>query len=532
MTPLLTMGEALAVHAAVTPDRLGARDSRRSMSFSQWNRRACRLANALLGLGLAPGDRVAVLAYNRVEWLEIYAATAKAGLIAVPINFRLTGEEILYIVGDCGARALLVEEALIPAIAGVRERLGIEPARIIAMGAAAQGLTDYEVLLARAAETEPGIPVRSADTWVLMYTSGTTGKPKGAMRSHASQALLGLATMTDMGFGRDDTCLLVMPMCHANSLNFAATFLHGGAACCVHDRRSFDPEALLAELAATGASFTSLVPTHYTMMLGLPDSVRARYDTRHVRRLLISSAPARRETKLAIMEQFPNSALLELYGSTEQGWATLLRPEEQLTKLGSVGREFTGSGRIRLLDEAGHDVPEGEVGELYSRTPWCFEGYWNLPEKTAEAFRGAYLSVGDMARRDADGFYTLVDRRNNVIITGGENVYPSEVEAVIAAHPAVRDVAVIGRADPKWGEAVHAVVVAEEGALVGAAELMAWCAERLAGYKRPKAYDFISEKAMPRTATGKIQHRVLKARLAEAGAVVGEPGPGKPGGRR
>ena len=515
MTPLLSMGETLSVNAAIYPDKVGARDLRRSMTFRVWNQRSCRLANALLGLGLDKGDRVAVLAYNCVEWMEIYAATAKAGLIAVPINFRLLDEDILYILENCSARALIVQDELLASVESIRSRLAISPTRIIQLGATAapRGSVDYEDLLARAADSEPGIKVGSDDTWVLMYTSGTTGKPKGAMRSHGSHALLNLATLLDMQFNRDDTCLLVMPMCHANSLNFASAFAYAGATCCVYDVKSFNPEHLLRTLSETRATFTSLVPTHYIMMLGLPTKLKDQYDVDSVHKLLVSSAPARRDTKLAIMEYFKNSKLLELYGSTEQGWATLLRPAEQLTKLGAVGREFTGSGRIKLLGENGCEVPEGEVGELYSRTPWCFQGYWNLPEKTTEAFRGPYLSVGDLARRDADGFYTLVDRKNNMIISGGENVYPSEIENLLGAHPKISDVAVVGRPDAKWGEAVHAVIVLRDGECVTEGELMEWCATRLAGYKRPKSYSFIADPEMPRTATGKILHRVLKNRL-------------------
>jgi fatty-acyl-CoA synthase len=515
MTPLLSMGEALSVNARLYADKIGARDLRRSMTFRVWNQRSCRLANALLGLGLGKGDRVAVLAYNCVEWMEIYAATAKAGLIAVPINFRLLGDDILYILENCSARALIVQDELLASVESIRSRLAIPSTHIIQLGATAarRGSVDYEDLLARAANSEPGIAVGPDDTWVLMYTSGTTGKPKGAMRSHGSHALLNFTTLLDMQFDRDDTCLLVMPMCHANSLNFASAFAYAGATCCVYDVKSFNPEHLLRALSETRATFTSLVPTHYIMMLGLPAKLKDQYNVDAVHKLLVSSAPARRDTKLAIMEYFKNSKLLELYGSTEQGWATLLRPAEQLTKLGSVGREFTGSGRIKLLDENGLEVPEGEVGELYSRTPWCFQGYWNLPEKTAEAFRGPYLSVGDMARRDAEGFYTLVDRKNNMIISGGENIYPSEVENLLGAHPKIRDVAVIGRPDEKWGEAVHAVIVLRDGASATEAELMEWSASRLAGYKRPKSCSFIADADMPRTATGKILHRVLKGRL-------------------
>ena len=514
MTPLLTMGEMLSVNASLYPDKVGARDLHRSMTFPAWNSRACRLANGLIGLGLAKGDRVAVLAYNCVEWMEIYAATAKAGLIAVPINFRLIGAEVRYILEDCGARALIVQEALLPSIEDIRTGLAVPDASVVHLGGRVPpGATGYEDLLAKAADTEPNVAVAPEDTWVLMYTSGTTGNPKGAMRSHGSQALLNFTTLLDMQFDRDDTCLLVMPMCHANSLNFASSFSYVGATCVVYDVKSFDPEHLYRTLSDTGASFTSLVPTHYIMMLGLEASVKARYSVDNVRKLLVSSAPARRDTKLAIMEAFRNSQLLELYGSTEQGWATLLRPSEQLTKLGSVGREFTGSGRIKLLDEHRREVPEGEVGELYSRTPWCFQGYWNLPEKTAQAFHGPWLSVGDMARRDADGFYTLVDRKNNMIISGGENIYPSEIENLLGGHPKVRDVAVVGRPDPRWGEAVHAVIVLRDGEAASESDLAEWCTGRLASYKRPKSFSFIADNDMPRTATGKILHRELKKRL-------------------
>jgi acyl-CoA synthetase (AMP-forming)/AMP-acid ligase II len=246
------------------------------------------------------------------------------------------------------------------------------------------------------------------------------------------------------------------------------------------------------------------------MTLALPEATRRAYDVSRVTRLLVSSAPARRDTKLAIMDAFPNSRLFEMYGSTEAGWVTILRPDEQFTRLGSVGRELLGTGPIRLLDPDGQQVPDGEVGELYSRTPYTFDGYWHDPERTAQAFRGAWCSVGDLARRDDDGFYHLVDRKSNMIISGGENVYPSEVEGVLGAHPAVQDVAVIGIPHQIWGEAVHAIVVPRSGASPTEADLIAWCRERMAGYKRPRSIAFIPDAEMPRTATGKILHRVLR----------------------
>ncbi len=511
MNHLLTLADAVATHARLSPARLAVRDSRRSLTYIQWQQRSNRLANGLLGLGLVKGDRVALLAYNAAEWMELYAALAAAGLVAVPINFRLTPLEIAYIVQHSEARAIVAQDELTDRLDAVRAELTVPADAWIAFGQTLPaGWRSYEALIEASAATAPAVRVLPGDMSALMYTSGTTGKPKGAIRSHEGSTLIALATALEMRFTRDDTALLVMPMCHANSLYFSQTFVHLGATCVIDDRRSFDPEALLATLSSQRITFTSLVPTHYIMMLALPEAVKAKYDVSRVDKLMISSAPARRETKLAILELFRNGRLHELYGSTEHGWVTLLRPEEQIDKIGSVGREWAGSGAIRLLDPDGNEVPDGEVGELYSRTAYVFDGYWKNPEKTAEAFRGDWCSVGDMARRDADGYIHLVDRKSNMIISGGENIYPSEVESALAAHPKVKDVAVIGVPHDKWGEAVHAVVVLHQGVEATEAELLDWCRGRIAGYKRPQSVNFMDDSDMPRTATGKIQHRRLR----------------------
>lgn len=516
MSGLLNVAEVVATQARLQPEKIGARDSRRTLTFAQWDERASRLANALLGSGLVKGERVALLAYNCLEWMEMYVALARAGLVAVPVNFRLVTGEIEYIATHCEARAFIVQDELVERVEPIRGKLGMVAGGFIHFGDGRPppGWESYEALIERASANTPAVAVQPTDPWALMYTSGTTGRPKGAIRNHAGSALISLVTALDMGFARDHTALLVMPMCHANSLYFSFTFTNLGATCVIDDRKSFDPEALLRTLSEQHVTFTSLVPTHYIMMLTLPDAVKRKYDVDKVSKLMISSAPARRETKLAIMEHFRNSQLFELYGSTEAGWVSLLRPDEQLTKLGSVGREWTGTGPIRILDHEGREVPDREVGELFSRTPYVFDGYWKNPEKTAEAFRGAWCSVGDMARRDEDGFYHLVDRKSNMIISGGENIYPSEVEAMLAKHPDVKDVAVIGMPDAKWGEAVHAVVVVHDGASITEAALLDWCRDKIAGYKRPRAVVFLDEAQMPRTATGKIQHRKLRDQLA------------------
>ena len=519
--PLLTLADAVATHARLSPQKIAVRDSRRQLDYREWDERATQLAAALRGMGLVRGERVGVIAYNCLEWMEIYVALARAGLVIVPLNFRLTGPEIAYILEHAEVAGVIAGPQFCATLDGIRYQLAITAGRWITLSHSshdpiAKGWVAYEALMAQFSPSELPArlnalePVGAQDVCALMYTSGTTGRPKGAIRSHGGNALIAMATALEMGFTRDDIALLVMPLCHANSLYFGSTFVHLGATCIIDDSPSFDAQALLKILAEDRVTFTSLVPTHYIMLMALAHDIKRRYDLSAVGKLMISSAPARPETKRGIMELFPNGRLYELYGSTETGWVTLLHPDEQLRKLGSVGREWAGSGAIRLLDEQRREVADGQVGELFSRTSYVFAGYWKNIEKTLDAFCGAWCSVGDMARRDEDGYIWLVDRKSNMIISGGENIYPSEVEAVLGQHPKVRDVAVIGVPHDKWGETAKAIIVLHVGHSLEQAELRAWCRERLASFKCPSSFQFISDEQMPRTATGKILHRVLR----------------------
>lgn len=502
MTVLFNAGQMLSTHARLRPHAPALHDLDRSLTFAEWNARSCRLANTFAGLGLGKGDRVAVLAYNRLEWGEIYCAAAKSGIVIVPINFRLTAPETAFIISDCGAAALIYEDALAETVDAARPDLDIAENRYIRLGEA------YEDLLGGAASDEPNVDITPEDQWCLLYTSGTTGNPKGAIRDHRGMAMLALMSEVEFRLHRRDHALLVMPMCHANSLNFFTSFLYCGAQITIFSRASFDAGLCLRTLGS-GITFSSLVPTHYTMMLDAPrpDDMGA------VEKLLVSSATAFVETKQAILEMFPNSGLYELYGSTEAGWVTMLHPDEQFDHLGTVGRETVGSAPIKLLDDDGNEVPDGEPGELFSCSPYQFAGYWNLPEKTAEAFRGNYLSVGDVALRDAEGFIKLIDRKKNLIVSGGENIYPSEVEAVLSGHPGVREIAVIGVPDPKWSERVVACVVPAPGEAIDAKALIDWSRDKLAGYKRPREIHLLTAAEMPRNATGKILYRRLRDRF-------------------
>ncbi len=511
---LLTFPQMLEAHARMSPDRLAARDLERALTFAQWNRRTNQLANALMGLGLAKGARVGVLAFNCLEWAEIYAATGRAGIIAVPLNFRMNSSELRFILQDADVDALIVQDGLCGVIEDIRDDLGVPATCMIAFGATIPaGWTAYEDLIGNASDSRPDVVVGPSDPWTLLYTSGTTGLPKGVLRSHRGMVMLSLVTEIEVGIHREDDALLVMPMCHANSLNFFCSYSYCGGCVTIYSRASFDAAEALDVLARSGCTFTSLVPTHYIMMLGVSDREKRDVDLGRMKKMMISSAPARAETKREVMQMFPNSGLFELYGSSEAGWVTMLHPDEQFSHLGSVGRECIGSGPIRLLDDAGNEVPDGTPGELFSNTPYAFDEYWKQPEKTVEAFRGDCLSVGDMAVRDETGFIRLVDRKKNMIISGGENIYPSEIEAVLGACPQVQDVAVIGLPDLKWGEKVHAVIVVKRGQTLDEATALAWCEGRLSSFKRPRSVSFLTEDQMPRTATGKVLHRVLREQI-------------------
>jgi len=512
MAHWLNLGQNFKVNAKKYPDTLAIKDQNRSFTYRQTNERVNRLADSLLALGLKKGDKVAVLLENSVEIVELYLATAKTGIVIVPINFRLVGREIAYIVNNSDAETIFVHEQFTDGVDQIGAELGkIPPQRRFVVGGPAGGYREYETLIDAGSSQEPACEVKPSDTWILIYTSGTTGIPKGVLRSHESHIAFYIINAVDFGFTRDDICMNVMPLCHINSVYFTFTFLYLGASVYIHPALSFNGEEVLEIIEREKITFISLIPTHYILILSVSGKGRSR-DVSSIRKLLCSSAPVRQKMKMDIMDFFAGVQLYEAYGSTEAGIVTVLKPEEQLRKLGSIGCESLGTDLVRILDQKDRDVPVGAIGEIFSRGPMLFDGYYKLPEKTAHSFRGEYFSAGDMGREDEDGFFHIVDRRDNMIITGGENVYPSEVEEVIGGHEFVFDCACIGLPDEKWGERVVAVVVPRPGLaedqLCEAIEER--CKTGLARFKRPKEIIFVKQEQMPRTPTGKILHRKLR----------------------
>jgi len=516
---LLNLGQILRVHAKNHPSKTALKDWRgKTLTYPELESRTNRLANGLLRLGLTKGDRVAVMLFNCTEFVEIDCALAKAGLVVVPVNWRYVDKEVAYVVDNSDAKAMIVGEDFIDCVNGIRDGFDkISRGSFVSVGTKGfDGYIDYESLISGSSDSPPPVQIEPGDTWFQIYTSGTTGTPKGVVRSHQSYVAFYLINAVEFGFSEKDTGMVIMPLYHVNSTFYGPLFMYIGGSLYVGRDKGFDPIDLLRTLSEEKITFTSLIPTHYSLILNVPEEARKKFDMNSVRKLLCSSAPARVHIKQGILKVFPNVELFEAYGSTEAGMVTLLRPEDQMRKPGSIGKECLGTDKLRLLDKEGKEVAVGEVGELYSRGPMMFDEYYRLPDKTKASFRDAFFTARDMAKRDGEGYYYLVDRKDNMIITGGEHVYPSEVEEVICKHPKVFDVAVIGVPDDVWGESVKAVVILKDREEATTQEIIDWCRGKIAGYKKPKSVDFIKPEEMPRTTTGKIIHRKLRERYAQS----------------
>ena len=508
----LNLAHMIKINAKKFPNTIALEDKKRSFTYPELNKRVNKLSHSLVSLGLKKGDKIAVLLENSIEIVEAYLAAAKTGMVIVPVHFRLVGREIKNIIDNSDAKALVVHDEFTETVDSIKSKLNnITPDRYVVVGEKVKGYKEYEEFIRKASEKELEINVECKDPWILLYTSGTTGMPKGVIRSHESYIAFFLINAVDFGFNEHDVCLNVMPLYHVNSTFYTFLFLYLGGTAYIHPARHFNAEEILEIIEREKITYISLIPTHYNLILNVSEEAKKR-DVSSIRKLLCSSAPVTKSMKKEIMKFFPGVELYEAYGSTEAGLVTILKPEDQMRKLGSIGYEAVGTDFIKILDEDGKEVGVGEVGELYSRGPMLFDEYHKMPEKTASSFCGEWFSAGDLAKCDEEGFYYIVDRKDNMIITGGEHVYPSEVQEIICTHPSVFDAAVIGLHDAKWGERVTAVIVPKSKAKIDEKIIKEYCRGRMAGYKRPKQAIFIKDDEMPRTPTGKILHRELRER--------------------
>ncbi|MDC3057234.1 AMP-binding protein [Alphaproteobacteria bacterium] len=511
---MLTFNEIIDTFSRINPLKTVVREESRELSYKELEINGTLLASYLLKLGISKGDRVGLLAYNCIEYAEIFYATAKIGAIITPINFRLTAKEIIDVWNDAKPKCFIFQKSFINIYSILLNKKIINKKQSILIG---HNSNKFECSVYSNILKNKNINIKlinnlsiSDDDWSLMYTSGTTGKPKGVVRNHVGYYLLASITAVELSISKEDNALIVMPLCHANSFNFFCAYVFAGASVSIYSKKSFEPKHFFYLISLNKCNFTSLVPTHYIMLLDYIKKNKSKPKTNRNFKFMISSAPARRDTKKNILEYFKSAKLYELYGSSESGWVTMLHPSEQFEKPGTVGRECIGSKPILILDENKKEVKDGCIGELYASTPYNFSYYWKNKIKTNEAFFKDYVTVGDLACRTKDGYIKLVDRKKNMIISGGENIYPAEVENILGSNENIKDVAIIGIEDNKWGEIVCAFVVLEEGINLSEESLIKWSKDRLAGYKCPKKIFFIKDNDMPRNATGKILHRELR----------------------
>jgi acyl-CoA synthetase (AMP-forming)/AMP-acid ligase II len=499
----MLIGDIATNNARRYPDKRALVDAGREFTWAQVDDRSRRLASYLVRLGLKPGDRVMVIARNCIEWPEISFGLAKAGLIAVPVNIRLAPDEVAHVRDDCGASAVIIHADHVERFQS--ELTGLSVALTIGF--------EYESSLAAADPTPPPVDVGPDDVAVILYTSGTTGRAKGVMHTH--RALLYQAADTNLvtEANRSDVMLATTPFFTAGGMVRTVSWLYLGQTMVIHQR--FDPQAVIDEIERSKITFTTFIPTMLHRTLAILEDGPPR-DMSSLRRISYGSAPVPPGLARKAMDLL-GCDLQQRYGLTEcGGQATILTPQDHRdivagrTSIGtSCGRE-TPMCVIRVVDADGNDAPVGDVGEIVIASPANSIGYWNLPDKTAEAFRPDGLRSGDLGYLDTDGYLHVTGRRTDLIISGGFNVYPAEIERVIAQHAGVDMVAVVGVPDPEWGETPVAVVipkadVQDRDALTDA--LASLCRAELAGYKQPRRFVFWSE--FPLGPAGKILKREI-----------------------
>lgn len=513
---MLTFNEVIESFARITPKKLAVQDEKQKLNFYQLAINGNNLAQFLLSKGVKKKDRIALLSYNCIAYAEIMYATAKLGCLIVPINFRLSLSEIVGVLNDSKPVFLFFEKNFDKEYFSIKAMNLIDNNHYISLDSSEIGIGCYhynDCITFTNKDLIKHEPSTINDDWSLMYTSGTTGKPKGVVRSQGGYYLLSNTTAIELSIKKNDTALIVMPLCHANSFNFFCAYLTVGASINIYSKKSFEAKHFFSLINSNNITFTSLVPTHFIIILDYLKEHNITNALDRVFSFMISSAPARKDTKIDILKYFKLAKLYELYGSSESGWVTMLHPSEQFDQLGSVGKECVGSKPIKILNVKNEEVKDGEIGELYANTPYNFSYYWENKIKTEEAFLDEYITVGDLAFRNKKGYIQLVDRKNNMIISGGENIYPSEIENVLGSHTKIKDVAIVGYPDNKWGEIVCAFIILHKEEYLTKDELILFFKNKLSNYKCPKKIFFIHDNEMPKNATGKILHKKLKEKV-------------------
>ncbi len=505
--------DILTIYAGTQPDKLAVIDDKADGHLARWTyaeleAAANRLGNALLSLGAQPGQKVVWCGPNSLPVVAIFNAARKIGVVAVPLNYRLTPEEARYVIEDCDAEFGYVDAEYAHLFAGLAGTLPKLRQVVVFGGPAADGMLSSEELTAAASEQPPDVGDAAGAGGTMIYTSGTTGKPKGAVR-RAMDPASGLALLNLLGYRPDDVYLTSGPLYHSGPALVLGIGLVYGQTIIV--QRKFDAEDWLRLLDKYQATSTFSAPALMRMVCALPEEIKARYDRSSMRIMLANAAPWSFALKQQYVADFPADSLWEIYGSTELGVDCVLEPKDQMRKPGSCGKPAPGV-EIVLFDEDGNEVTgtgPGHPGELYVRSAGVFNEYYKQPDSYDASSRGDFHTVGDIAYWDDEGYLYICDRKSDMIISGGMNIYPAEIEAALEQHPAIYDVAVFGVPSEDWGESVHATVVLAPGASLSPAEISEFAKQHLASYKVPRSVDYVDE--LPRTGSGKILKRQLRA---------------------
>ncbi len=501
----MDVGQILTLTANKFPDRTAILFEEKRFNYQEFNGRVNQFAHFLLHLGLRKGEKVAALLFNSNQFAEVYFATAKTGGVFTPINFRFAPDEAQYVIHHSDARFFVFGDEFSDLVEKIRLKLN-KVKFFISAGNPPSGAFDYESLLNKSSREEPDLALSEKDLCQLMYTSGTTGRPKGVLITHRNV----LWNLVNALLGREEKegeiSLVIGPLYHTAALNNHFTIRVAMAGTNILLKR-FEPKRVMEIIEKEKVTVISGAPVVYHHLLALPDVER--FDTRSVTKCTTGSSILPDETKKRLLKLFPNAkGVYDVYGCTEASPnITILKAVDSLRKQACVGLSLPFL-EVKIVDDKDRDISQGEVGELICRGPNVMKGYYKDQKATQEVLKKGWLHTGDLARMDEEGFIYIVDRKKDMIVSGGENIYPREIEEVLYHHPKIQDVAVIGVPDQFWGESVKAFIVLKRGKSMKKEDVIEYCKSHLASYKKPKVVEFVE--VLPRNPSGKVLKTELR----------------------
>src|SRR5690625_456855 len=509
MMEQMIFSDPIVLNATRYADKNALTFKGREFTYREFNERINQLGHALQDIGVKKGDKVAFMLFNCNELLEIIYACSKIGAVFVPINSRFVAPEVKHVLDDSESIILIYDQRFSREIERIQHDVHVK--EWIHVGQVDDlDSFEYERWIAGFSQAEPVLaePLYELDTICYLYTGGTTGLPKGAVRSHRSMYMVGLLFSIEFSIGRNGKGLAAGPLYGAAALSIAMpNFFVGNT---VHILESFHPLEVIKAIDSEKVTTTFLAPPMLNAIFSLPKEVQNEYDMSSMKTVISVGAPLLNKTKQQTLAYFKDAELNEFYGASEHGGSTNLFPEYMTEKDRSVGLPLLGMD-VTLLDEGGNEVIQGDVGEIFVKGLTLCDGYYENPEATENAFHGEWLGLGDMARQDEDGFYYLVDRKQDMILSGAINVYPAEIEEVIHEHPNVMEATVIGMDHEKWGEVPMAIVVVKDGETITSEDIISFCSDNMAKYKVPHRIEFLD--VLPRNLQGKVLKYKLREKL-------------------